>query len=166
VRVVSAACVLVASILPVVCAATDGAHADSAKYNNAIAVRKITDACNIYKLDVKSRTCMSASSIARFKEAFERMLKSNGYLATATPKYYVDVDIREIRISWAPIVGVEVVSNITYTVSGAGSGPKKYPVQATGNANIVSMPIGLLRAPVAYAMSFGQNVKQFIRQLR
>lgn len=167
-RTVSLASMAMSSILLATCAvsgtmtAAGSAYAASAKYKNAVAVRNVVDDCNIYKVGLKSPICVPSMSSADVKQALEKSLQANGYLATGTPKYHVDVQIREVRVQ---LLAAEVMSNVTYTVSGDGAA-RKYAVQATGHPHIASMPIGLLRQQTAYTNSLEQNFKQFTQRLR
>ena len=135
------------------------------KYRNAFAVRSINGACNVSAAGIKPLVCVEAPvSPESIKDALEKSLAANGYLASGTPKYYIDMDIEEARLPMLA-VDVEVTTTVTYKVSGDGV-VKTYPIKSTGTAQFSENLVGAVRGRNAIMYSLKQNFTQFLQALR
>lgn len=127
------------------------------KYKNAVAVRAVTGGA---ALDVLTRPGVPNEPL---KAALEDSLRANGYLATGTPKFFVDAEIHNLD---QPFIGLEydVAANVTYKVSGGGAAAT-YPIKSTGRATFSDSPIGADRLRIANERAMQANIKQFLQAL-
>ena len=130
-----------------------------AKYKNAIAVRTVSGG------QVMNVLTVPGVADEPFKAALESSLAANGYLAkTGAPKYYLDAEIKNLD---QPLIGLdlEVVSTVTYKVSGAGA-PASFPITAKGMATFSDSPIAVDRIRIANERAMQDNIRQFLVALR
>jgi len=128
------------------------------KYKDAMAVRTVSGGA---AMDVFTRPGVQEAPL---KAALEESLRANGYLASGTPRYFVDAQIKNLD---QPIIGLEyeVTADVTYTVHGAGA-PATYPIKATGMATFSDSPIGVDRLRIANERAMQANIKGFLQALR
>jgi hypothetical protein len=129
-----------------------------AKYRNAVAVRTVSGG------QVMNVLTVPGVADGPFKAALEKSLAAGGYLArSGTAKYVIDVEIRNLD---RPLIGLDmdVVSSVTYKVSGAASAT--YPIKAKGTATFSDSPIGADRVRIANERAMRQNIKSFLLALR
>jgi hypothetical protein len=128
------------------------------KYKNAVAVRSVTGGA---AMNVLTQPGVPNEPL---KAALEDSLRANGYLASGTPKFYVDADIHNLA---QPVIGLDydVTADVTYSVSGSG-GAASYPIKSTGHATFSDSPLGVDRLRIANERAMQENIKQFLTALR
>jgi hypothetical protein len=151
---------LAACATPQAMTVASGALANpSPKYRNAIAVRSVSGGQAINVLTVPG------VANEPLKEALERTLAANGYLAqSGAPKFYLDAEIKNLD---QPLIGLnfDVTADVTYKLS--GSGPvATYPVKATGSASFSDSPLAVDRIRIANERAMHENIKLLLQALR
>lgn len=98
-----------------------------------------------------------------FRDALGSSLRSSGYDAAGSPKYFVDADMQALT---QPVFGLtfNVVSTIRYTVEGEGK-RKLFPITATGTATTSDAFVGVERLKIANERSIKENIKIFLKEL-
>ena len=128
------------------------------KYKNAVAVRSVTGG--------QAMNVMTVPGVTNepLKAALESSLAANGYLASGTPKYFIDAEIKNLE---QPLIGLDldVTADVTYKVSGAGANAT-YPIKSTAKASFSDSAIAVDRMRIANERAMQQNIKQFLQAMR
>lgn len=129
-----------------------------AKYRHAVEVRSVTGGAMMNVLT------MPGVSNEPLKAALEDSLRANGYLASATPKYFVDAEIKNLD---QPLMGIDLTVSavVTYKVSGAGTNAS-YPIRSEGKATFGDSPIAADRLRLANERAMQDSIRQFLRTLK
>ncbi len=135
------------------------------KYRNAVAIRNVSGDCNISAGGIKPLICIEKLvSNDEIKEGFEKSLAAGGYLATGAPRYYIDVQVDELR---GPMMGfdMELSAAVTYTIID-GANARPIPIKSTATAQLTEAYFGATRAKIAAIYALRENFKAFLATLR